>query len=111
MADMQQDKSIDTVSDDSPKYLPIQGSGVKIKGNGPSPRHVPIRLLRKRIRIDKADIDTILLYLRRGAHLDTAFAMAGVQGCTYRQWMTRGREELGKLEHGEELTAYDRKVI
>src|SRR5437016_12110214 len=106
VSDNLQDQSTDAEIADPVKYLPAQGSGVKVKGNGPAKRGVPIRLMRKRIKLDKADIATVLLYIKRGSHLDTAFAMAGIPGSTYRLWIGRAREALSKLHNNDPLSAY-----
>lgn len=87
-----------------PKYLPGKGSGVKRTRNKQGAFKRVVRLTDERKTM-------ILTYLRRGSHLETAFAAAGIPGSTYRSWMVQADEALHDAKLGSPVTARRKALI
>lgn len=87
-----------------PKFTPGQGSGLKRQRNSKGGFKRAVRLTDERKSL-------ILVQLRRGCHLETAFALANVPGTTYRSWMMQARTSLDKAEKGERVTERQKQLI
>lgn len=87
-----------------PKYLPGQGSGIKRSRNKQGS-------FKRAIRLTDQVKSEILIQLRRGAHLETAFAYARIPGQTYRAWITQAQESLEKAQQGGHVTDRRKKLI
>jgi hypothetical protein len=79
-------------------YVPKQGSGVK-------------RFGKRRVRLTQQVKDAILIQLRRGSHLETAFAYARIPGSTYRSWIAQARDALSDAEKGARLSQRKTELI
>lgn len=88
----------------SPKYLPGKGSGIKRKRD----KHGAFRRV---VRLTGERRALILTYLRRGSHLETAFASAGVPASTYRSWMIRANEAVTQAEQGIRISQARKELI
>lgn len=85
-------------STDPLKYLPNQGSGIKRGPGQPSK-------LTERVKAE------VLLQMRRGAHLETAFAHARIHGSTYRKWIREASLALENHEKGIPIRKRQRDLI
>jgi len=91
-------------SDNPLRFTPRQGSGVKRERNRQGG-------FKRAIRLTEQVESEILLQLRRGSHLETAFALARIPGQTYRAWLSQARESLDKVQRGEYITERRKKLI
>lgn len=85
-------------SADQFKHLPNQGSGIKRGPGQPSK-------LTERVKSE------ILIQMRRGAHLETAFAYARIHGSTYRKWLREASLAIENHEKGIPIRKRQRELI